>query len=152
MPFKINISEKNGKTFHTELESEALLGKEIHDKINGVEVSPDFSGYEFEIAGMSDKAGFPAKKEVEGIGLKGVLASYGIGMRKRSKREGKKKRSNFTPRGLKLRKTARGKVISPEIIQLNLAVLKHGEKKLSEIFPEQNKPKEEKKVEAQIAG
>lgn len=144
MPFKINISEKSGKTFHTELESEAIFGKEIHGKVNGIEVSPDFAGYEFEIAGASDKAGFPVRKDVEGMGLKGVLMSYGIGMKKRSKREGKKKRSHFTPKGLKLRKSARGKIISPEIMQLNLKVLKHGEKSLNEIFPEQNKAKEVK--------
>ena len=143
MPFKINISEKNGKTFHTELESEALLGKEIHGKVNGIEVSPDFAGYEFEIAGASDKAGFPVREDVEGIGLKGVLMSYGIGMKRRSRREGKRKRSHFTPKGLRLRKSARGKIISTEIMQLNLKVLKHGEKKLSDIFPEQNKPKAE---------
>ncbi len=143
MVFKINISEKSGKTFHTELESEAFFGKEIRGKISGIEVSPDFAGYEFEIAGASDKAGFPAREDVEGIGLKGVLMRYGIGMKKRSKREGKKKRSNFTPRGLRLRKSARGKIISPETMQLNLKILKHGEKSLSEIFPEQNKPKTE---------
>ena len=148
MPFKINISEKNGKTFHTELESEALLGKEIHGKVNGIEVSPDFAGYEFEIAGASDKAGFPVREDVEGIGLKGVLMSYGIGMKRRSRREGKRKRSHFTPKGLRLRKSARGKIISAEIMQLNLKVLKHGEKSLSEIFPEQNKPKAEAPVAA----
>ena len=66
-------------------------------------------------------------------------------MHKRSRREGKKKRSNFTPKGLRLRKTVRGKVLSPETAQVNLKVLKEGGKKLSEIWPEQNQKKEEKK-------
>ena len=60
-------------------------------------------------------------------------------MKKRPKREGKKQMSNKTPRGLRLRKTVRGKVISDAISQINLKILKDGTKKLSEIFPEQNK-------------
>jgi hypothetical protein len=43
-----------------------------------------------------------------------------------------------------MRKTVRGKVISPVIVQINLKILKEGHKKLSEIFPEQNQPKEKK--------
>lgn len=150
MPIKFNISEKNGKTFHVESETESMFGKELGGKVEGLEVSPELSGYEFEIAGASDKAGFPVVNQVEGIVLRKVLLGYGVGMKKRSKREGKRKRSNFTPNGLRLRKTARGKVLSPEIVQINLKVLKEGSKKLSEIFPEQNKPKE-KKVEAPAA-
>ena len=41
MPFKINISEKTGKTYKIEVESEELLGKELNDKIHGKELSPD---------------------------------------------------------------------------------------------------------------
>ena len=39
------------------------------------------------------------------------------------------------------------KVISPDIVQINLKTLKDGTKKLSEIFPDQNKPKEKTKKE-----
>ena len=142
MPFKINISEKKGKTYHLETESENLVAKIISEKIKGSDVSPELHDYEFEITGASDKSGFPAMESVDGIMLNRVLMSYGIGMKKRQKREGKRKRSNFTPRGLRMRKTARGKIISPEIMQINLKVLKTGTKELSEIFPEQNQPKE----------
>ena len=148
MPLKINVSEKSGKTYHLELENESLMEKEIRGKINGSEISPELHDYEFEIMGASDKAGFPLVENVDGIRLKRVLLEYGKGMKKRSKREGKRKRSNFTPKGLRLRKTVRGKVISPDTIQINLKVLKKGNKELSEIFPEQNKAKEEKKIEA----
>ncbi len=144
MPFKINISEKTGKTYHLELESEELVGKELHNKIEGKDLSGDLSGYEFEISGASDSAGFTALESVEGTGLKKVLLNYGKGMHKRPKREGKKKVSNPKPKGLRMRKTVRGKVISPAIVQINLKVLKEGHKKLSEIFPEQNQPKEKK--------
>ncbi len=147
--FKINISEK-GKSFHIDSESEALVGKELNDKIAGVDVSPEFNGYEFQITGASDKAGFPVSEKVEGIGLKGILIGYGVGLKKKSRREGKKKRSNFKPNGLRMRRKARGKIISSEIMQINLNVLKEGSKKLSEIFPEQNLPKEKKKFEAPV--
>lgn len=141
MVFKINISEKNGKTYHLESESEELIGKELHDKIEGKDISAELSGYEFEITGASDSSGFTAMENVDGTGLKRVLLSYGKGMHKRPRREGKKKVSNFKPKGLRMRKTVRGKVISPAIVQINLKVIKEGNKKLSEIFPEQNQPK-----------
>ncbi len=147
MPFKINISEKSGKTYKLETESEALLDKELASNINGKEISENLEGYEFQITGASDKSGFPALKEVEGFQKRKVLLGYGKGMKKRPKREGKKKQTTPTPGGLRLRKTIRGRIISPEIVQINLKVIKEGNKKLSEIFPEQNKPKEEIKTE-----
>lgn len=144
MVFKINIAEKNGKTYHLETESEELMGKELHNKVEGKDLSGDLSGYEFEITGASDSSGFTSMENVEGTGLKKLLLSYGKGMHRRPRREGKRKVSNFTPKGLRLRKTVRGKVISPSIVQINLKILKEGGKKLSEIFPEQNQPKEAK--------
>lgn len=149
MVLKINIAEKHGKTYHIDLESENFFGKQIKEKVKGNEISPELSGYELEITGASDKAGFPALGDFETLGLKGVLMSFGKGMHRRSRREGKRKRSNFTPNGLRLRKKVRGKILSPEIVQINLKVLKEGDKKLSEIFPDQNK--KEVKVETQAA-
>jgi small subunit ribosomal protein S6e len=148
MPFKINISEKTGKTFHLESESPGIVGKKLREKVSGGEISPDLAGYEFEIAGASDRAGFTAMGNVEGFALRKVLLGYGKGMKKRSRKEGKKKRGNLKPHGLRLRKTVRGNTISEEISQVNLKVLKEGSRKLSEIFPEQNKAKEEKPAEA----
>jgi small subunit ribosomal protein S6e len=140
--FKINIAEKSGKTFHLESDSEEFLEKELHQKINGKDVAPSLEGYEFEITGASDNAGFTSMENVEGTTLKRVLLGYGKAMHRRPRREGKKKVSNFTPKGLRLRKTVRGKIISPAIVQINLKILKEGNKKLTEIFPEQNQPKE----------
>ena len=139
MAFKINISDKTGKTYHLEAEAEEIIGKDIHDKIEGKEINSDLDGYEFEITGASDKAGFAAIESVEGIGLKKVLLTYGKAMHKKPK--GLKKK-NKKPEGLRLRKTLRGKTLSQDIVQINLKVLKHGKKHLSEIFPEQNKTSE----------
>ncbi|MBL7058867.1 30S ribosomal protein S6e, partial [Candidatus Pacearchaeota archaeon] len=94
MPFKINIASKEGNTFKLELETEEIVGKNLHDKIEGKMILPDLEGYEFEITGASDKSGFTAMKDVSGIGKKKVLLTYGKGMKKRPKREGKKKQSN----------------------------------------------------------
>jgi small subunit ribosomal protein S6e len=129
--FKLNISDKSGKTYKLEIESPALIDKELHQKINGVDVSPDFEGYEFEITGASDKSGFTAMKEVAGVGLKKILLGYGKGMHKKPKGEKKK---NSKSGGLRLRKTVRGKVISENISQINMKVVKVGKKQLAEIF------------------
>ncbi|MEK6891007.1 MAG: S6e family ribosomal protein [Nanoarchaeota archaeon] len=134
MAFKINVSE-SGKTYHLELESEELLGKKIGDKINGNEISGDLAGYELEITGTSDKAGFPGKKEVKGILLRGVLLKKGPFMRK-------------TPhKGFRGRKNVRGNEISPDILQINMNVVKKGHKPLAEIFPDQGAGKSKDKKE-----
>lgn len=150
MVFKINIGTISGKTYKLETEAKSMEGKELHQKISGKELdlNPELKNledYEFEITGASDKAGFTALKSVPGTGLKRVLLSYEKGMKKRPRREGKKKRSNYTPKGLRLRKTVRGTVISPDIVQINLKIVKEGKKPLGEIFLEQNKPKEQVK-------
>ena len=138
MAFKINISKKDGKTFKLEIDTEAIIGKKLGETIEGEELKAELAGYQLEIVGMSDKAGFPSLKEVEGIGLRRVLLTKGKGMK--------------DPRsGVRLRKTIRGNTISKDIIQINTKVVKEGSKKLEEIFPEQNKPKEPKPVAAPAA-
>ena len=102
----------------------------------GEDISSDFAGYELEITGASDKAGFTAVKDIQGIALKKVLMGYGKAMHKRPKGDKKK---NKKPKGLRLRKTVRGNTISDATSQINIKVLKEGSKKLSEIFPDQNK-------------
>lgn len=148
MAFKVNIGHK-GKSFRLETDTEALVGKKIGEKIAGDELSSELAGYELEITGTSDKAGFPGFKEVESQGLKSLLLIYGKGMHKKPKGL-KKKKPWRRPKGLRLRKTVRGNTISKDIVQINLKVIKEGSKKLEEIFPEQNKPKEKSKS-AEIA-
>lgn len=133
MPFKLNISEK-GKAWKLQVESEDLVGKSVGDKVEGKEVSPNLEGYELEITGASDIAGFPLSKSVDGLGLKSVLLKKGWGMRD-------------TRTGVRLRKTVRGKQISLTTSQINFNVLKAGNKSLVEIFPDQNKAKEAKPAE-----
>ncbi len=140
MTFKINIGEKSGKTYKLEADVPSLIDKELGDKIDGKNIQENLNDYEFEITGASDKAGFPSMKEVSGQILKGVLLTYGKGMRKKPRREGKKSPKDKKPKGLRLRKTVRGKVISEAVVQINLKVTKEGKKPLAEIFAPTEKP------------
>src|SRR3989344_5251298 len=139
MVFKLNISDK-GKAWKLETESEILVGKKIGETFQGKEISSNLEGYELTITGASDASGFPHKSDIEGPELKTAIFKIGWGMHKIPRREGKRKKQ--TPDGLRLRKSVRGNQISEKTIQINIKVLKHGKKHLSEIFPEQNKPKE----------
>ncbi|HIG52019.1 TPA: hypothetical protein EYQ19_01165 [Candidatus Pacearchaeota archaeon] len=133
MVFKINIGEKSGKTWKIESQPEILVGKSLGDTIKGSEVSNNLEGYELKISGASDFAGFPHKEDVEGQELRRVLLTKGWGMKAKKK-------------GLRLRKTVRGKRLSEKTVQVNLSLLKEGEKTLIEIFPDQNKLPETNKV------
>ena len=149
MAFKINVAYK-GKTFKVETEDEKLVGYSIGDKIKGEDVSGDLAGYELEITGTSDKAGFCGVKSINGPNLHRVLLGYGHGMHMKPKGE---KKINKKPAGLRLRKTVRGKEISNFTIQINTKVLKEGSKKFDALFeapaeeaPAEAPAEEEKKV------
>jgi small subunit ribosomal protein S6e len=143
MVFKINISHK-GKTIKKEVENESFIGKKIGESLEGIEISPEFSGYELELTGTSDKAGFPGKKDVEGPELKRVLLSKGFGMHKMPKREGKRHRA--TPEGLRLKKSVRGNTISLATLQINVKVKKEGPTSFESLVPKkEEKAAEEKK-------
>jgi len=122
---KLNIAgigKEKGKTFHAEADESVFLGMKINDVVQGKDISKNLQGYEFIITGASDKSGFPALVEVEGVGRKRLLLKYGKGMRQKK------------PRGLRLRKTIRGNTIAADIAQINLKVRKEGSKPLAEIF------------------
>ena len=143
MVFKINVSHK-GKTFKVETEDEKLIGKSIGDKIDGKLINEKLEDYKVEITGTSDKAGFTGVKTIDSPNLKKALLAYGHGMHKKPKGE---KKFNKKPKGLRLRKTVRGKEISQATVQINTKVLKEGTKKFESLFKKPQKPKEEKKKE-----
>ncbi len=134
MPFKINVSHK-GRTWKVEADNESLIRVKIGDKIEGDMISPDLAGYELEITGTSDIAGFPGiKGQVGGQLRKILLTKDDLGMRQ------------TRPEGLRIKKSVRGEEISEKTAQINTKVLKEGSKKFDEICPE--KKKEEPKAEA----
>ena len=130
-----------GKTFKIENENEDLVGHSIGDKVEGKIISEDLTNYEIEITGTSDKAGFTGMGDIDGPNLHRVLLSYGKGMRKKPKGE---KKFNKKPKGLRLRKTVRGKEISQDTIQINTKILKEGSKKFDSLFEKPAETTEEK--------
>ncbi len=124
---KIVIGTKEGKCLQKEVaepDATIFLGKKLGDKIAGETLG--FTGYEFEITGGSDYAGFPMRNDIPGVGRKRILAIEGIGLKKIAK-------------GLRVRKTVCGNTIHPKISQINLKVTKAGATPLP--IPEP-KPKE----------
>jgi small subunit ribosomal protein S6e len=140
MAFKVNISHK-GKTIKKEVDNEALMGRKIGEPVAGSEIGAEFSGYELEISGTSDKAGFPGRKDLDGPELKKVLLTRGFGMHKMPKREGKKKRA--THKGLRLKKTLRGNTVGSATVQINAIVKKEGATKFEDLLPKKEAPKED---------
>lgn len=127
MTFKFEIANpKTGKTYHFELSDEStkekFFGKKIGDRFDGDLLDSKFSGYEFEITGLSDKQGFPALPSLKGTARTKILLSYGIGMRQKR------------PKGLRKKKTVRHNTIAADIVQINIKVIKQGDKDLDEIF------------------
>ncbi len=123
---------KTGKSYQKVLkdeDSKRLMGLKIGDKIKGETM--DLAGYEFEVTGGSDFAGFPMRKDVQGIGRKKILATEGVGLRKKR-----------NARGVKIRKSVASNTIYEKTAQVNMKVLKEGKMPLGE-----DKKKEEEKKE-----
>lgn len=118
--FKFVINDnKTGKTYQKAIEDISFLGKKVGEKISGDMFG--LEGYELQISGGTDFAGFPMRKEIEGPIRKKALLSYGVGMRK-------------SRAGLRIRKTVCGNTISEKITQINLRVVKEGSKPMAELF------------------
>ena len=123
---------KTGKSYQKALDTPDFEGKQVGEKIKGELIGLD--GYELEITGGSDYAGFPMRKDISSSSRKKALLTKGVGMKKIEKK------------GIRKRKTVCGNRIHDKTVQVNLKVLKEGPKKLEEIFKkEEEKPAEESK-------
>lgn len=118
--FVINDT-KTGKSYQKALDTEDFVGKKVGQKISGNLIG--LESYELEISGGSDYAGFPLRKDVEGIGRKKALLTKGTGLR------------TIERKGIKRRKTVSGNTIIAKTVQINLKILKYGSRPLEEIFP-----------------
>ncbi len=133
MEFKVVISDPaTGKAYQKVVSganANKLIGKQIGDVINGtlVDLPPD---YELQITGGSDKDGFPMRPDLPGTGRKRILLSGGVGYRPKEK-------------GVRKKKTVRGRVISKDIVQINMKVVKHGKIPLEEFFKKKEEESEE---------
>jgi small subunit ribosomal protein S6e len=124
MEFRVVISDPGtGRAYQRVVEganANRLIGKKIGDVVSGtvVDLPPD---YELQITGGTDKDGFPMRPDLPGSGRKRILLSGSTGFRPKEK-------------GLRRRKTVRGKVISRDTMQINMKVVKQGKVPLEEIF------------------
>jgi len=134
--FKFVISEpETRKAFQLEVDQTkavGLIGKKIDDEFNGDLIG--LNGYSLKITGGTDKDGFPMHPSVKGPGRKKVLLASA---------------PCFYPKikGQRKRKTIRGNVISDAIAQINVKVLKKGEKPLDQLVPMKPKAKKAEKPE-----
>jgi small subunit ribosomal protein S6e len=128
--FKLVMSAKDGKSYQKEVKDDAALvffEKKIGDKVSGD--SFGVSGYEFEITGGSDNAGFPMRKDLEGRLRKKIFSSKSIGVRVKGK-------------GVRIRKTVSGNTVYDNTAQINLKILKEGS---APLVSEKSESKEEAK-------
>jgi len=125
--FKFVINDvKTGKTYQKALEDSSLIGKRIGESISGDFLGLD--GYELQIRGGSDFAGFPMRKDIEGPIRKKALLGSGVGVK-------------IDRKGMHLRKTVSGNQITAKTAQVNLSVQKYGSKALDEIFGKKDEAK-----------
>ena len=132
--FKVVVNNtKNGKS-HNILVSghhaNSLIGKKINDEVDGIFVS--LPGYKLQITGGTNKDGFPMRGDLPGTTRRKLLLSTGLGFKPKDK--GKRKK-----------KSLRGNTINPDIVQINMKVIKYSSKPIEDIIKQEKKKEEEKK-------
>ena len=132
MEMKLNIGDpKERKTLtHTvpAEDAKALFGKRLGESFKGELVGKP--GYEFQITGGSDNAGFPMRRDVVGSARRKLLVTKSIGNKQ-------------TPKGTRIRKTVAGNTVSDITSQLNVKVVKHGQEPLFAAAAEASEEKTE---------
>ncbi|NHJ02754.1 MAG: 30S ribosomal protein S6e [Candidatus Heimdallarchaeota archaeon] len=115
--FQLNIADGK-QSYKKEIDADAmtrqLIGKSLGDELEGEVIG--FDGYHFRITGGSDHAGFPMAPGIEGAMPKRILIGHrGVGYKP-------------TRAGKRRRKRVRGAMISEDIYQINLKILKRENK------------------------
>jgi len=125
--FKIVIADpKKGHSKQIDLkdpDSKRLIGLKIGETVKGELLG--FAGYEFQITGGSDFAGFPMRYDVSGSGRKKVFSTRAVGIRQ-------------PERGKKVKKSLAGNTIHAKTVQINIKITKEGKEPI-DMTP---KPKE----------
>jgi small subunit ribosomal protein S6e len=141
--FKVIISNpEEGKSNFVEIEGNRavpLIGRKLGETIDGTVVG--LYGQKLKITGGSDKDGFPMRPNIHGGVRATVVLSEGVGFKPRQMGERK-------------RKTLRGNIITEEIVQINMKIVKapeKAEKKETEKTHEKT-TKEAKKATAEKTG
>ncbi len=135
---KIVINDvKSGKSYQKVGELEDFIGKKMGEKVDGSSIG--LEGYELQISGGSDDAGFPMRGDVGGSIRKKGLFKGGVGVT--TKRHGQM-----------IRKSVRGNTVSEMAAQINLKITKYGSQNVEDCLgikkdEKKEEPKEEKKEE-----
>ncbi|UCG36780.1 MAG: 30S ribosomal protein S6e, partial [Candidatus Bathyarchaeota archaeon] len=98
-----------------------LVGRKIGETIDGSAVG--LGGHKLRITGGSDKDGFPMRPDIHGGVKAKVIITKGVGFRS-------------TTKGERKRKTVRGKVVTEDIVQLNMKIVEKPKKKERAKSPE----------------
>jgi len=134
--FKVVVNDtKNGKSHNIQVSghhANSLIGKKISDEVDGIFVS--LPGYKLQITGGTNKDGFPMRKDLPGTARRRILLSEGLGFK--PKDSGKRKK-----------KSIRGNTINPDIVQINMKVIKHSSKPIEDLIKVEKKEEGDKKEE-----
>ncbi|MDD9954029.1 MAG: hypothetical protein OXR66_06855 [Candidatus Woesearchaeota archaeon] len=136
MEIKVNVGDPASKKTYTFTIS-AEDASSVHDKRIGDTFRGELigkAGYELEITGGSDNAGFPMRKDVPGHRRQKILITKSTGNQK-------------TEKGIRIRKTVAGGKVGEFTAQINCKVVKAGKDSLEtkEEAPAEDAPTEEKK-------
>lgn len=115
--FKLIVSHPDGKSQVVEVEgpkAQPLIGKGIGENVDGLIAG--LPGLELQITGGSDKDGFPMRRSVHGGVRVAAMLSGGTGF-------------NPMQNGQQRRKLVRGKVVTEDIVQINLKEAENKEDK-----------------------
>ena len=122
--FKVVIGSKDGKSYQKDIkgaEADALMKKRIGETISGNELG--LAGYEFQVTGGSDIAGFPLRKGIT-TQRKRIMTGKGVGF------SGLNRWKQKQP-GLVKRRTVAGEMVTSSVRQVNLKVITAGSEPLA---------------------
>ena len=111
-----------------------IIDKKIGDEIDGSIISDVFDGYKFKITGGFDKDGFAMKNGILSQAKKKVLLTKGCSLFRF--------RKGYHRSGIRIRRLVRGCIISNDIKNLHLKIIKKGAKPIEGLTEEKDaKPK-----------
>ncbi len=131
--FKVVVNDtKSGKSHNIQVSghhANSLIGKKINDEVDGIFVS--LPGYKLQITGGTNKDGFPMRRDFPGTSRKRLLLSEGLGFKPKDS-------------GVRKKKSVRGNTINPDIVQINMKVIKHSSKPIENLIKVEKKEEDKK--------
>ena len=107
-----------------------IIDKKIGDEIDGAIISDVFDGYKFKITGGFDKDGFAMKNGILSQAKKRVLLTKGCSLFRY--------RKGYHRSGIRIRKLVRGCIVSNDIKNLHLKIIKKGAKPIEGLTEEKD--------------